>query len=244
MVTFLKGAVEVFIARENAVGATYTSTAANHDSSALLEAAVRALAGSTGGSSATRVLFKIPGVTGVSIGSFGNEFDTYQTVDNAFDHDIEIKNTGSGSCDFVFEYGRTTGAAGIAHEELKALAYYLPNGWNEANPSESPFFNAAKDMSTARGSGVGTGTVTDGVAKTDDQRGYCIIVAQAVGDGNNLYWCFDNCKISCSVSFASKQASRGTLTWDDARYVSFDEHADELVAGTDVHNDGQSKGFA
>jgi hypothetical protein len=230
MTTFIKGAVKVFIARENVVNADYSGDYATEaDGSVLAEAAVRAIASSTGGDSATRVLFPIPGVTGVSIGGFGQEFDTYQTLNDAFDHDIEIKNTGSGSCDFIMEYDRTTGAAGIAHEELKALAYYWPNGWNEeVGTTNVPHFNPTADTAVTRAA---------------DARGYCIIVQQAVGNGDNLYWCFDNCKIGCSISFANRQASRGTLTWDDARYVSFDESADELDPGVDVHSDTHAKGF-
>ena len=218
MTTYLKGSVKVFIARENVVNNAYGGT---------YESSLAQDANQIYASDANRELYLIPGVTGVTINSFGPEFDTFQTLNDDFDHDIEIKENGSGSCDFIFEYARTTGAAGIAHEELKALAYYYPNGWN-TQTSNVAVFDPTDDINTSRAA---------------DDRGYCILVVQAVGDGNNLFWCFDNCKIGCSVSFASKQASRATFTWEDARYVSFDEHADEVNPGVDVHDDAYAKGF-
>ena len=222
MTTFLKGAVKVFIARENVIndafGGTYESALAQ-DSNQLWA------------SDANREFYQIPGVTGVSIGGFGQEFDTFQTLNDAFDHDIEIKEMGSGSCDFIMEYGRTTGATGIALEELKALAYYYPNGWNEAAiVTNVAGFDPTDDAN---------------VTRATDDRGYAIVIEQKTGDGtNSLYWCFDNCKIGCSISFANRQASRGTLTWDDARYVSFDEATDDgITSASTQHSDTTAKGF-
>jgi len=40
-------------------------------------------------------------LTGVSIGTMGKVFDTYQTLHDAFDHDIEITEEASGSFDFI-----------------------------------------------------------------------------------------------------------------------------------------------
>jgi len=222
MTTFLKGAVKVFIARENVVnngyGGTYESSLAQDGNQIWA-------------SDANREFYQIPGVTGVSIGGFGQEFDTFQTLNDAFDHDIEIKEMGSGSCDFIMEYGRTTGSTGIALEELKALAYYYPNGWNEA----AIVTNAAGFDPTDDGN----------VTRATDDRGYAIVIEQKTGDGtNSLYWCFDNCKIGCSISFANRQASRGTLTWDDARYVSFDESTDDgITSASTQHSDSTAKGF-
>jgi len=220
MTTFLKGAVKVFIARENKVSNAYGGTY----ESALAQDANQLWAGD-----ANREFYQIPGVTGVSIGGFGQEFDTFQTLNDAFDHDIEIKEMGSGSCDFIMEYGRTSGSGGIALELLKAMAYYYPNGWNE-HATNVANFDPTEDNHVAR----------DG-----DDRGYAIVIEQLTGDGtNSLYWCFDNCKIGCSISFANRQASRATLTWDDARYVSFDQGAkDGITSGSTVHSDTTSKGF-
>jgi hypothetical protein len=220
MTTFLKGAVKVFIARENKVSNGYGGT---------YESALAQDANQLYASDANREFYKIPGVTGVSIGGYGQEFDTFQTLNDAFDHDIEIKEMGSGSCDFIMEYGRTSGSAGIALELLKAMAYYYPNGWNE-HVSNVANFDPTEDNNVAR----------DG-----DDRGYAIVIEQLTGDGtNSLYWCFDNCKIGCSISFANRQASRATLTWDDARYVSFDQGAkDGITSGSTVHSDTTSKGF-
>ena len=138
---------------------------------------------------------------------------------------------GSGSCDFIMEYGRTSGSTGVALEVLKALAYYYPNGWNEA-------------ALTANVAGFDP-TDDANVTRATDDRGYAIVIEQLTGDGtNSLYWCFDNCKIGCSISFANRQASRGTLTWDDARYVSFDQSTDDgITSGTTQHSDSTAKGF-
>ena len=222
MATFLKGAVKVFIARENKVNDAYNGT---------YESSLAQDANQLWPSDANREFFQIPGVTGVSIGGFGQEFDTFQTLNDAFDHDIEIKEMGSGSCDFIMEYGRTSSAGQIALEELKAMAYYYPNGWNEA-VSNVANFDPTED---------------NHVTRATDDRGYAIVIEQLTGDGtNSLYWCFDNCKIGCSISFASKPASRGTFTWDDARYVSFDEGADDGItpgASGTQHSDTSAKGF-
>ena len=222
MVTYLKGAVKVFLARENVVNNAYGGT---YESS-LAQDANQIWAGD-----ANREFVQIPGVTGVTINNFGQEFDTFQVLNDAFDHDIEIKESGSGSCDFVMDYARSTGSTGFATEELKALAYYYPNGWNEAAiVSNVAGFDPTDDFN---------------VTRATDDRGYAIVIEQKTGDGtNSLYWCFDNCKIGCSISFASKQASRGTFTWDDARYVSFDESTDDgITSGTTQHSDSDAKGF-
>ena len=220
MATFLKGAVKVFIARENKVNDAYNGT---------YESSLAQDANQLWPSDANREFFQIPGVTGVSIGGFGQEFDTFQTLNDAFDHDIEIKEMGSGSCDFIMEYGRTSSAGQIALEELKAMAYYYPNGWNDA-ASNVANIDPTED---------------NHVTRATDDRGYAIVIEQLTGDGtNSLYWCFDNCKIGCSISFANRQASRATLTWDDARYVSFDQGTDDgITSGSTVHSDTTSKGY-
>ena len=220
MTTFLKGAVKVFIARENVINDAFGGTY----ESALAQDANQLWASGTG-----RAFYQIPGVTGVSIGGFGQEFDTFQTLNDAFDHDIEIKEMGSGSCDFIMEYGRTSGATGIALEVLKAMAYYYPNGWNKATSNVAEF-DPTDDAN---------------VTRATDDRGYAIVIEQKTGDGtNSLYWCFDNCKIGCSISFANRQASRATLTWEDARYVSFDQSTDDgITSGSTTHSDSTAKGF-
>ena len=220
MTTFLKGAVKVFIARENVINDAFGGT---------YESALAQDGNQIWASDANREFYQIPGVTGVSIGGFGQEFDTFQTLNDAFDHDIEIKEMGSGSCDFIMEYGRTSGSTGIALEVLKALAYYYPNGWNKAT-SNVAIFDPTDDAN---------------VTRATDYRGYAIVIEQLTGDStNSLYWCFDNCKIGCSISFANRQASRGTLTWDDARYVSFDEATDDgITSASTQHSDSTAKGF-
>jgi len=227
MTTFLKGAVKVFIARANDVSDTYAATD-GPNASTLVKNACEIWDGD-----ADRELYLIPGVTGVSIGGYGKEFDTFQTLGDAFDHDIEIKEMGSGSCDFIMEYNRTAGSTGIPHEHLKALAYEFPNGWNTYTAGSGGNY-ATFDP-----------TLDTAVTRAADERGYQIIIEQLTGDGSNsLYWCFSNCKIGCSISFANRQASRGTLTWDDARYVSFDEAASAgITSGSTPISTSAAKGF-
>ena len=223
--TFIKDAVKVFIARENTIDSTHAGAYTNQDGSTIAIEAGKKLSGGSGVTD--MLLFEIPHITGVSIGSFGLEFDTYQSLADAFDHDINIKETGSGSCDFIIKEDTTT--TNFDHLMLKALAYYFPNGWNEIDDgvANTPRFNPTRDVRTTR---------------ADDSRGYAIIVQQQVTSSNFLFWCFDNCKIGCSISFANRQASRGTFTWDDARYVSFDTHSSAILATSD-HNEGYAKGW-
>ena len=227
MTTFLKGAVKVFIARNNDVNNAYAATD-GPNASGLVKAGTQLWASDT-----NKEYYQIPGVTGVSIGGMGKEFDTFQTLGDAFDHDIEIKEMGSGSCDFIMEYNRTAGATGISHEHLKALAYYFANGWNAVTSGSGGDY-ATFDP-----------TLDTAVTRAADERGYQIVIEQKTGDGtNSLYWCFTNCKIGCSISFANRQASRGTLTWDDARYVSFDEATDDgITSASTVVSTSTAKGF-
>jgi len=235
MATFLKGAVKVYIARANELQDPFSATD-GPNASTLAKNACELWDNKT-----TREYYVVPGVTGVSINGFGKEFDTYQTLGDAFDHDIEIKETGSGSCDFVMEYNRTAGATGISHEHLKALAYYWPNGFNAAKAGSGgnyAVWDATIDAPLATGS-----TGFDG--RANHYRGYNIVIEQKTGDGtNSIYWCFHNCKISCSISFASKQASRGSFSWEDARYVTWDEAADDgITSASTVYSETTAKGF-
>ena len=238
MATFLKGAVKVFIARANETNDTYAATD-GPNASTLAKNATELWDGD-----ANREYFLVPGVTGVSIGGFGKEFDTFQRLDDAFDHEIEIKETGSGSCDFIMEYNRTAGNTGISHEHLKALAYYWPNGWNAVKAGSGgnyAVWDATLDAPLATGASATTGFN----GRVDHYRGYNILIEQKTGDGtNSIYWCFHNCKISCSISFASKQASRGSFSWEDARYVTWDESTDDgITSGTTAYSETTAKGF-
>jgi len=219
MATFIKDAVRVFIARENQVEINWSYTG-----NTLLKSALDAL----GDNATTQVLMEVENVTGVSIGSYGKEFDTYQTLADAFDHDIEIKETGSGSCDFVATDGNNITNNLLSHDELWALAMELPNGYNTYTGTEATF-DAGQD---------------DKVTRATDLRGYAIIVQQKISASKYLFWCFDNCKISCSVSFANRQASRGTLSWEDARYISFDTESTAIDTGGAIHNDGTTVGWS
>ena len=223
MATFLKDGVYVYIARENTVSDAHTGTTGKMLST-LARSAILGLGNNNGSggtsTNANQIYQQIEDVTGVSIGSYGQEFDTFQNLQDAFDHDIEIKAVGGGSCDFIMKSGNEVSNNIVDHTELKVLAAEYPNGWNEANTNIANF-DTSKDTATTMAT---------------DERGYAILVRQQYGT-DNLYWCFHNCKISCSISFANRQASRGTLSWEDARYVTFDTHATELVVGTH-HNSG------
>jgi len=215
MATFIKDSVRVYIARENVTSKTWSG---GISSLGVLGAA--ALSQNT----SSREIMEVENVTGVSIGSFNLEFDTFQTLKDAFDHDIEIKEVGSGSCDFIAKNGTNTTGNDLSHDELWALAYELPNGWNSA-PGTVPIWDPAADVEATGGAPK--------TAATDD-RGYAIIVEQKIATSSYLFWCFFNCKIACSINFASKQASRGTLSWDDARFISFDKHTAAPVVGTSI----------
>lgn len=215
MATFLKDGVYVYIARENVLSDAFNGTTGKHLST-LTKTGVQALGASTG----NQKYQQVEDVTGVSIGGYGQEYDTFQTLADAFDHDIEIKQMGSGSCDFIVKSGNNVSNNVLDHLELKALAKDFPNGYNAVTSNIAAFDPALDTKNTM----------------VDDDRGYAILVRQVYG-GDNLYWCFHNCKISCSISFANRQATRGTLSWEDARYVTFDTSATELVVGTH-HNSG------
>lgn len=223
MATFIKDGVYVYIARENTVSDAFTGSTGKQLSTLVMNG-VKALGANDGDStysaSGNQFYSQIEDVTGVSIGSYGQEYDTFQNLQDAFDHDIEIKAMGSGSCDFIMKSGNEVTNNLLDHTELKAVAAEYPNGWNDV-ASNVAVWDPSKDTKTTM---------------VLDDRGYAILVRQSYGT-NNLYWCFHNCKISCSISFANRQASRGTLSWEDARYVTFDTHATELVVGTH-HNSG------
>ena len=227
MATFIKDGVYVYIARENTVSDAHTGTTGKMLST-LARSAILGLGNNNGSggtsTNANQIYQQIEDVTGVSIGSYGQEYDTFQNLQDAFDHDIEIKAMGSGSCDFIMKSGNNVTYNLLDHRELKAMAAVFPNGWNKvsADVANTAEFDPSLDTATAM---------------ADDERGYAILVRQSYGT-DNLYWCFHNCKISCSISFANRQASRGTLSWEDARYVTFDTHATEVAIGNSFHNSG------
>jgi len=223
MATFLKDGVYVYIARENTLSDAFTGSTGKQLST-LTKSGVMALGandGSGGTSTNGNQLYQqVEDVTGVSIGGYGQEYDTFQSLADAFDHDIEIKQMGSGSCDFIVKQGTNVTNNVLDHLDIKALAKDFPNGWNAVSGNIAAFDPALDTKNTM----------------ALDDRGYAILVRQVYGT-DNLYWCFHNCKISCSISFANRQATRGTLSWEDARYVTFDTHATELEVGTH-HNSG------
>ena len=237
MATFIKDAVKVFIARENVVNMGSGFTATNSVLGDLGVKRLSSTAGSTGGVTggslgATRTYYEISDITGVSIGGHGKEFDTYQTLDDPYDHDIEIKMTGSGSCDFIMREtaAHTTSNDDWDHMLLKGLAYDYPNGWNTKSGNDA-VFDPTLDIDVPA-------SFTSGVPATD-ARGYCVVVQQKISTSSYLFWVYHNVKIGCSISFANRQASRGTFSWDDARFVQFFNLANAVnsAGGYDAHAD-------
>ena len=137
MATFIKDAVKVYIARENAMimGSLSPDDGVLSDL-AVYQLSVDGIGDSTLGTK--RRFYEIENITGVSIGNYGKEFDTYQSLADPYDHDIEIKLSGSGSCDFIMKQSEAhTGTdADWDHMLLKGLAYEFPNGWNLKNGSK------------------------------------------------------------------------------------------------------------
>ena len=75
----------------------------------------------------TRVEFNghdVSHLTGVSMGSMNKVFDTFQTLKDPFDHDIEISDEASGSFDFV-----ATGKVD-AHQKFREL-FNLIQGYQD-----------------------------------------------------------------------------------------------------------------
>ena len=234
MATFIKDAVKVYIARENAINmSSFSPVAGVLSDLAVYQLCVDGVGDSTLG--AKRRFYEVENVTGVSIGSYGKEFDTYQSLADPYDHDIEIKLIGSGSCDFIMKQSEAhTGTdADWDHMLLKGLAYEWPNGWNDkgtvGGTGNRPIWDPTDDDDIPN-SFTGGGA-TDGLPPTDE-RGYLVVVEQKIATSNFLQWGFQNVKIGCSVSFANKQASRGSFTWDDARFVQFLNVANAINSST------------
>ena len=229
MATFIKDAVKVFIARENAIDmSSFSPTGGVLSDLAIYQMSVDGIGASTLG--ALRRFYEIENITGVSIGNYGKENDTYQTLADPYDHDIEIKLTGSGSCDFIMKQSEAhTGTdADWDHMLLKGLAYDWPNGWND-KVSNEPVWDPTDDNDVPNSFTGGTGT--DALPPTDE-RGYLVVVEQKIASSNFLHWGFHNVKIGCSISFANRQASRGSFTWDDARFVQFLNVANAVNSST------------
>ena len=237
MATFIKDAVKVFIARENVVdmssGFTATNSVLGDLGASRLSKTPSSAGGVTGGSlAAVRTYYEISNITGVSVGNYGKEFDTYQSLGDPYDHDIEIKLTGSGSCDFIMkeQAAHTTSNDDWDHMLLKGLAYDYPNGWNTKSSNDA-LFDPTLDVDVPA-------VFTSGVPATD-ARGYAVVVQQKISTSSYLFWVFHNVKIGCTISFANRQASRGSFTWDDARFTQFFSLANAVNSTTnyDAHTD-------
>ena len=151
-----------------------------------------------------------------TIDDFGPMYDTYQALEDDFDHDIEIRKRGGGSIEFVASHDGASATA-VPLIYLIYAATHFPNGFTNIDTNVA-FYNAAYDVE---------------VTKAADHRGYAIILEQQVSASVFYQWIFHNAKIGCSISPGPQKATRATLTWEDARYISvgfsgstFGDHAD------------------
>ena len=163
----------------------------------------------------------------VSIDSFGQEFDTYDTLENYYSHDIDIREIGGGSCEFVTSYIGTQASGDPASiMYLQYASAFLPNGFTTNDIDGSTQAGYAPEEDTA-------------ITKLTDHRGYAIIVEQEVSSTVFLQWIFHNAKIDFTSTFGSKKATRGSLKWSDARYIQYKKVAAAAnLAGTGAdHSD-------
>jgi hypothetical protein len=148
-----------------------------------------------------------------SVDEFGPVYDTYQALEDDYDHEIEIRKRGGGSIEFVPNHG--DGASGsVPFIYLLYAAIHFPNGMTNV-VSNVGYYNPAFDTA---------------ITKATDLRGYAVVLEQFVSTGVYYTWTFHNAKISCSVTPGAQKATRATLTWEDARYISIDK------AGTSFGN--------
>ena len=76
----------------------------------------------------TRVEFNghdVSHVTGVSLGSMNKVFDTFQTLKDPFDHDIEITEEASGSFDMVADINPTKGGSQKFREMMQMVRGFV-----------------------------------------------------------------------------------------------------------------------
>ena len=76
----------------------------------------------------TRVEFNghdVSHVTGVSLGSMNKVFDTFQTLKDPFDHDIEITEEASGSFDMVADINPTKGGSQKFREMMQMVSGFV-----------------------------------------------------------------------------------------------------------------------
>ena len=152
-----------------------------------------------------------------TIDDFGPMYDDYQSLEDDFDHQIEIRKRGGGSIEFVASHD---GASAVAVPFLYLLyaATHFPNGFTNI-VSNLAYYNAAYDTA---------------VSEVTDHRGYGIILEQYVTTSVYYQWIFHNAKIGCSISPGPQKATRATLTWEDARYISVGYAASTFGNHTDA----------
>lgn len=147
--------------------------------------------------------------TDVTIDTAEYEQETFQTVDDHYDHYINLRYNGAGSC--TFKAQDDADAADFDAANLLYAALHLPNGSTTPAGATDLTWNGALD--------------TNAGTKNTDLRGYAVVVEQKVSASIFLVWTFHNCKIKATPGRSPKQGMTVNLRWDDARHVDFSVEA-------------------
>lgn len=143
--------------------------------------------------------------TDATIDNIGPEYETFQDIADNYDHDIELRQVGAGSCEFKAQDDST--AANFDFFNLQYAGIYFPNGASN----------------TAAGAAAWNATQDTAITKATDLRGWAVVLEQQ-NDINTSIWyqyTFHNAKIEVKPSFGPKRATTGSLRWSDARYCDF-----------------------
>ena len=156
--------------------------------------------------------------TDVTIETAEYEQESFQVVDDHFDHYINLRYNGAGSC--TSKAIDDTTAANLDAYNLIYAGIHLPNGSDTAAGATDLTWNGTLDIY--------------GGTMASDVRGYAVVVEQKVGAGIYWQWTFHNCKIKVTPSRSPKQGMTVTLRWDDARLVGFANSATTFANHADA----------
>jgi hypothetical protein len=155
--------------------------------------------------------------TDVTIDTAEYEQESFQTVDDHYDHYINLRYNGAGSCTFK-AMDDSDDPGDMAFNVLYA-ALHLPNGSDTPAGAVDLTWNGALD--------------TNAGTQTTDLRGYAVAVEQQVSASRFLVWTFHNCRIKATPARSPKQAMTVNLSWSDARTVEFTVEATTLANHAD-----------
>tara|TARA_R100000664_G_C2758412_1_gene147264 strand:+ start:3478 stop:4746 length:1269 start_codon:yes stop_codon:yes gene_type:complete len=203
-------------------------------------------------------------LTGVSIGSMGKVFDTYQTLHDAFDHDIEITEEASGSFDFVAD-DADSGAQKF--KEMMQLPFGFMNLDMTTDATTDSIVATDEDFTNPDNQGDYTGTrfmtkyrrVGEGDAFTDfDATNDCVWIrframaetidsaafawkytGGSAGQSNTILATIYN-ELNVGVSTAAASSGGSTTTLVDAGVLT--QADDSWVGGTLTILSGPNKG--